>query len=225
MRVKELRKNKMCGIFAAISDDEITHLIPLLKKALSTLDHRGPDNSSSWIDSHIFLGHTRLAIVGLDDASNQPYIYEDLILIYNGEIFNYVEIREQLKKRGYSFETDSDTEVVLKSFHLFGTDCFKSFNGMWALVIYDKKSGEVIVSRDRFGQKPLFYSLIDHKVVFASELHAIATLDGCNPNYRAIKSFLQEGDFNVGGETFFDGIFEFPNAHFMRCKGGGNYQL
>lgn len=216
---KELRENKMCGILALTSDQEITQLISPLKKALGALEHRGPDDISFSINDHVFLGHVRLAVVGLDAASNQPYSYEDLTLIYNGEIFNYIEIREQLQKIGYSFETNSDTEVVLKAFHCFGTDCFNSFNGMWALVIYDKKSGEVIVSRDRFGQKPLFYSVVNGKLFFASELHAIASLNKFNPNYRAIKSFLQEGDFDVDGETFFDGIFEFPNAHFMRCKG------
>lgn len=209
----------MCGIILATSSSGIEEIIPSLKSALSSLDHRGPDNASYLHDQNVFLGHTRLAIIDLDSASNQPFSYENLSLIYNGEVFNYIEIRDDLKNKGYIFETDSDTEVVLKAFHCFGTDCFNLFNGMWALAIHDKKNNEIIISRDRFGQKSLFYSLINDKLVFASELHAIALVHRSKPNYRAIKSFLQEGTFDVGGETFFEGIYEFPCANFMRCKG------
>lgn len=209
----------MCGIILATSSNGIEEIIPSLKSALSSLDHRGPDNASYLYDKNVFLGHTRLAIIGLDSASNQPFSYENLSLIYNGEIFNYIELREDLQKKGYIFETDSDTEVVLKAFHCFGTDCFNLFNGMWALAIYDKTNNELIVSRDRFGQKSLFYTLINDKLVFASELHAIALVHRSKPNYSAIKSFLQEGTFDVGGDTFFEGVYEFPCANFMRCKG------
>ena len=105
----------MCGIIAATSLNGIKKLVPSLKAALDALDHRGPDNTSYWYDENVFLGHTRLAIIGLDSASNQPFSYENLSLIYNGEIFNYIEIREDLRNKGYAFETDSDTEVVLKA--------------------------------------------------------------------------------------------------------------
>ena len=210
----------MCGIIAATSLNGIKKLVPSLKAALDALDHRGPDNTSYWYDENVFLGHTRLAIIGLDSASNQPFSYENLSLIYNGEIFNYIEIREDLRNKGYAFETDSDTEVVLKAFHCYGTYCFNHFNGMWALIIHDKKNNEFIISRDRFGQKSLFYSLSGDKLIFASELHAIALVQRGKPNFKAIKSFLQEGTFDVGGETFFEGVFEFPCASFMRCKNG-----
>ena len=182
----------MCGIILATSSSGIEDIIPSLKSALNSLNHRGPDNASYLYDHNIFLGHTRLAIIGLDSASNQPFSYENLSLIYNGEVFNYIEIRENLQNKGYIFETESDTEVVLKAFHCFGTDCFNLFNGMWALAIHDKKNNELIVSRDRFGQKSLFYTLINDKLVFASELHAIALVHRSKPNYSEIKSFIQE---------------------------------
>lgn len=210
----------MCGILTFASESDFQNIVPSLLQALGTLDHRGPDNKSFWSSNNIFLGHTRLSIIGLETSSNQPFMFENLVMVYNGEIFNYVELREDLKSFGYTFETTSDTEVVLKAFQYYGTDCFNLFNGMWALAIYDIETSGLVICRDRFGQKPLFYSMVNDKLVFASELHTLTEIDSYNPNYRAIKSFLQEGSFDVGGETFFEGVYEFPNASYMRCLGG-----
>lgn len=210
----------MCGLLIVSSAEEIEGLLPNLEISLNLLSHRGPDNISFWNNETIFLGHARLAIVGTGPEGNQPFFYENLAMVYNGEVFNYIELREELAQLGYRFDTTSDTEVVIKAFHCFGVDCFSRFNGMWALGIYDSDSGVTTICRDRFSQKPLFYSRDGSRLVVASEVQAIANIVKMTPDFPTIKSFLEEGDFDVGGHTFFEGISEFPSAYFVKFKGG-----
>jgi asparagine synthase (glutamine-hydrolysing) len=209
----------MCGIFVAIEKQLRGAREEELGAALDRLYHRGPDNADFWRSDRVLLGHTRLAIVDIGTGANQPYCFEHLVLSYNGEVFNYIELRELLRGKNYEFDTDSDTEVVIKAFHCFGAQCFALFNGMWALAIYDRRSDETILCRDRFGQKPLFITADDESFLAASELQALAPLTKWRPNFSAIRSFLLEGDFDVGNQTFFDNIFEFPKASYMRLQG------
>ena len=202
----------MCGIFCIIKSKISKNNVKKYDEVLSKLRHRGPDNSSSWSSDRIYLGHTRLSIVGVGENSNQPYQFDNLLLVYNGEIFNYLELRDQLKQEGYTFQTESDTEVVIKYYHKYGVEAFSKFNGMWTIVIYDTKSDVTVVCRDRFGQKPLFFSAENGEIVFASEAFVINHIINSSPNLPAIKSFLEEGDFKVSGNTFFNKIFEFPEA-------------
>ena len=102
------------------------------------------------------MGHRRLSIIDLSSHGHQPFSYENLSLVYNGEIFNYIELRDELVQNGYSFETQSDTEVFLKAYHCWGVESFNKFNGMWAAALYDKNSGNIVLTRDRFGIKPLY---------------------------------------------------------------------
>ena len=143
----------MCGIFAStfpISESEI-------KNRLNVINHRGPDNSSYIIGDNVALGHNRLSIVDLDQRANQPFEYNGLSIVFNGEIYNHVEMRIVLEAKGYAFRTTSDTEVLLASYIEYGKDCLSHLNGMFAFVIYDPERGELFGAVDRFGKKPLYY--------------------------------------------------------------------
>ncbi len=211
----------MCGILAGFGPGIIDSKHKGLYEALYSLKHRGPDNISHFSDEQIFLGHTRLSIIDTGVLANQPFIYEDLVMIYNGEVFNYIELRQILQKDGYSFESQSDTEVVIKAFHRYGEECFKLFNGMWALAIYDLKQKDLVICRDRYGQKPLFITQFQNDFYIASELQALSSIVPVKPNFGAIESFLKEADFNVKWNTFFENIFEFPSAVFLRISQQG----
>jgi len=206
----------MCGIMAVFNLDGIEHIDQaMLMQSIESVEHRGPDNLGHFRDKNCFLGHARLSIIDAEESANQPFLYEDLVLTYNGEIFNYVELRDELIALGYKFTTASDTEVVIKSYHHWGVECFKKFNGMWAFVIYDAKNRSVVVSRDRFGQKPLFVSLINGTYYFSSEAHQLFEHTSKRPNYSLIQKFLKEGGFKSEGQTFFLDIEEFPKAHYF----------
>lgn len=201
----------MCGIFAAFNINSETD-INFLKKINDIASHRGPDNSNIFVKDNCFLGHRRLSIIDLDDRSNQPFKFKNRVIIYNGEIFNYIEIKNKLIEVGYTFSTTSDTEVVIKAYDFWGENCQNQFNGMWSFIIYDEIKKTLFISRDRFGQKPLFYLLFDNIFYFASEVQQLVYLKK-KPNYEVIQKFLKEGGYESNGRTFFDDIFEFPKAH------------
>ena len=161
---------RMCGI-AGIIDHSLARNEgeTLLERMLHSLRHRGPDHSSHWIDLPVLLGHNRLSIIDLSDKANQPMEYDGLIIVYNGEVYNYIEIREALGKKGYRFSTESDTEVVLAAYREWGGDCVKRFVGMWAFAIWDKTKRELFCSRDRFGIKPFYYIHVGDRFYFGSE--------------------------------------------------------
>ncbi|MFT5250665.1 MAG: asparagine synthase (glutamine-hydrolyzing) [bacterium] len=152
--------------------------------SLEPLKRRGPDNQSIWRKDNVSLGHTRLSIIDLTEEANQPFIREDLglTIVFNGEIFNYVELREELKKNGYQFQSSSDTEVILCAWHLWGVSALHKFNGMWAFGIYNQLNDSLTLCRDRFGIKPLYYFLADKAICFASEtnwFHQFKNLGVC----------------------------------------------
>jgi asparagine synthase (glutamine-hydrolysing) len=162
----------MCGILGALPSVNESNF----NKALNTLSHRGPDGFGIWssIDEKVTLGHRRLSILDLSDMGRQPMHYAHLSITFNGEIYNFLEIRKNLIVKGYFFESDSDTEVILASYLEWGTDCFAMFNGMWAMAIWDAKIQKLLLSRDRYGKKPLFYAMFEDRFVFGSEMKAIA---------------------------------------------------
>lgn len=145
----------------------------LVKKMTNAVKHRGPDGEGHYFDKNISLGHRRLAILDLSEKGNQPMKYEDYFIVFNGEIYNFKEIREELKDKGHQFTSETDTEVILHAYDEWGSECVKKFNGMWAFCIYDKERNRLFLSRDRFGIKPLYYYFKDDKFIFASELKAI----------------------------------------------------
>ena len=205
----------MCGIFVAfktIGSGEVGW--PDYGIALDKVRHRGPDNKGMLSDDFCFLGHTRLSIIDLGSSANQPFVFKSLIMTYNGEIFNYKELRGELQLQGYSFQTESDTEVILQAYDFWGTECFNKFNGMWSLAIYDKDRRSLIISRDRFGQKPLFTAQQDGITYFVSEPQQLVDIINCEPDLTTIKNFLEEGDSVKNGKTFFKNIQEYPSASY-----------
>ncbi|MBE8540573.1 asparagine synthase (glutamine-hydrolyzing) [Geoglobus acetivorans] len=169
-------------------------------------------------DVDLVLGHRRLSILDPTPAGHQPMKYEKdrvVWIVYNGEIYNYLEIKEELKRKGYEFKTDSDTEVVLAAYLEWGFDCVKKFNGMWAFVIYDPENNILFGSRDRFGIKPLYYTRGRNFFVFASEIKAILALPFIKRtvNESVLYDYLIFGVLEHTNETFFSGIYKLLPSH------------
>ena len=163
----------MCGIIGGIGKN-LNHR--LLDDSTVLLNHRGPNASGKWKSQNCWLGHTRLSILDLNERSNQPFTdyVDDCVLVFNGEIYNFQDLRTTLLKDGISFKTNSDTEVVLHSWRKWGKDCFNKFKGMFALAIWNPLLNELILARDRFGEKPLYYISEQNHFYFASELSTIS---------------------------------------------------
>lgn len=208
----------MCGIAGFTSffteDYDKSQVITTMCEAIS---HRGPDE---WGQNHIdqvSFGHTRLSIVGLADGQ-QPMtdIQGDLIITFNGEIYNYKELKEKLVKEGFEFRTSCDTEVVLAMYRKYGKECFGYFNGMFALAIWDRRSQEMILARDRAGKKPLFYYLNNGDIVFASELKSLVK----HPKF--VKKLSAKGlhkfmtyEYIPGPYSIFENTYKLEAGQFM----------
>lgn len=158
----------MCGIAGFNWSDK-----SLIEKMNRRLRHRGPDDEGYYVDDEVSLGHRRLSILDLSEKGHQPMSIEHLIAVYNGEIYNFRQLRSELSAKGYQFVSGTDTEVLLYSYLEWGESCVERFNGMWAFCLYDKKKNTLFLSRDRFGIKPLYYYHAGGRFVFASELKAI----------------------------------------------------
>ena len=164
----------MCGIFAFVGTKNC--IDPEL--SLNLMQHRGPDSKnyhwlSEGLHQHIMFGHVRLSIQDVRESSNQPMTYQEVTIIFNGEIYNFIELRNELEALKHKFHTGSDTEVVLKSYIEWGTECFNRFNGDWALCIHDNRNQKVIISRDRFGIKPLYFYQDKNELIFSSNIKSI----------------------------------------------------
>lgn len=163
----------MCGILGIVGNIDYEKF----EFCLTKLAHRGPDGFGIWQDEGISLGHRRLSIIDLTDSGKQPMLFENKYAItFNGEIYNYLELKSELELFGYKFTSKSDTEVVLAAFDKWGEECFLKFNGMWALAIWDRQNKHLFLSRDRLGKKPLFYAKTTHGFAFASEMKALYPL-------------------------------------------------
>ena len=165
----------MCGITGLVNTQGIDISPSLLKVMTQAIEHRGPDGEGNWANKNVGLGHRRLSILDLSDNAKQPMASSDgsLILSYNGEIYNFQELRSELQQFGYKFSSSSDTEVLLYAFHKWGVNSFLKLNGMFALCIYDKSANKLFLARDRYGVKPLYYSHEGNLFRFASEHKAI----------------------------------------------------
>jgi len=193
--------------------------------SLRTVDiHKDHRNLREYGGSRICLGHNRLKVIDLTDAGNQPLWSHEgrYVIIYNGEIYNYIELRKQLKSYGYRFLSNSDTEVIITAFQHWKEECFCKFNGMWALAILDTLSREVFLSRDRFGIKPLYVYTDDNGIFFASELKFFKALKlrlTLNPN--AASNYINKCLIDYNEETFYDEIQSFPPAHYAVFSSDG----
>lgn len=211
----------MCGIAGYIDKTgkyKTSHR--LIRKMTDKMIHRGPDAEGQWIDERVALGHRRLSIIDPDPESDQPMFSHDgrYAVIFNGEIYNHIELKEELLQKGAVFRTKSDTEVILEAYRIYGTDCFDKFNGMWAFALYDIGQQKIILCRDRFGIKPLFIADDDDVLVFASEMKAIiAAFPQKNiANEIWIYRYLSRSSpEDADAETYFRDIKIFPPAHYM----------
>lgn len=211
----------MCGIAGYI--DKSNRCRPdrkLLKKMTDSMIHRGPDAEGQWTDEHVALGHRRLSIIDLDVKSNQPMFSHDekYVIVFNGEIYNYIELKKELVQRGAIFQTKSDTEVIMEAYRVYGVECFNRFNGMWAFVLYDRENQKLIISRDRFGIKPLYIVNNDDVFVFASEIKAIiaAFPEENIPNETFIhRYFSYSVNEDTDEECFYKNVKVFSPAHYM----------
>lgn len=203
----------MCGIFGYVGEikKERGHA------CLSTLAHRGPDAEGVYHTSEIFLGHRRLSILDLSEKGAQPMSYKNnrYQIIFNGEIYNFLELRLELEKLGHNFKSESDTEVILSAFTEWGEKCLHKFNGMWALAIWDNQEKDLFLSRDRFGKKPLFYSTLGHDFTFASEMKAIAPLlPKIEPNRKIIDDISHIFYYESMEECLIKDIKHFPAGYY-----------
>ncbi len=202
----------MCGILGYIGSKSLNKSI--ISNSLKLMENRGPDNQSykriNIFNKNIYFFHSRLSIIDLKSRSNQPFKFQNLFMIFNGEIYNYLELKTDLKKKGYRFKTTSDTEVLLKCYYEYGDLAFSKFNGMWSLAIIDVNKGYLKLSRDCFGEKPLYLFHKDGEIIFGSEIKYIKSLLNTNPdlNFRLIKKNLYFGfkSLNFDNKTFFKGI-------------------
>ena len=208
----------MCGILGLVTLGNSQETKEKFLNTLSLLAHRGPDFVSFVQDKNIFLGHTRLSIIDLDARSNQPMRYQDkYALVFNGEIYNYKEIRQELQAQGYHFKTQGDAEALLCAYDFWGEKCVEHFNGMWAFAIYDKPKNILFCSRDRFGEKPFFYFKGKEKFIFASEIKAILPFLGTiKANIPAMIPFIVRGKIDCyQDETFFKDIYRLQPSENM----------
>ena len=215
----------MCGINGFISldnsftDTDKSVLESKIHLMNDTIIHRGPDSGGLHIENPIVFGFRRLSIIDLNDSANQPMISDDqnLVLVFNGEIYNYLEIKEDLIAKGYTFRTSSDTEVILKSFEAYGDDCVQHFNGMWAFAIYDVRKKRLFCSRDRMGVKPFYYSIVDNVLYFSSELKAIhSATKTSRSDHKSVYEYLAYGYRMNDERTFFEDCSELlPGANLI----------
>jgi asparagine synthase (glutamine-hydrolysing) len=208
----------MCGLAGIFGSLGVERTRESIERMLRVQSHRGPDSNGSWsgtvLGMVVGLGFRRLKILDLSDSANQPMVSQDkrFVFVFNGEIYNYLELRKELAASGVLFRTQGDTEVLMQALMLWGPSALSCLNGMWAFLILDRVTGEVMLSRDRFGVKPLYTYFDERGLVVSSEIKAI--LEVANRHFQVQTSvanaYLRQGVLCAGSETFFEGIEEFP---------------
>lgn len=213
----------MCGIAGLCSLESAKRPdASVLRRMMGMMRHRGPDESGIYLDDRVALGNLRLSIVDLDSGC-QPIHNEDetLWIVYNGEVFNYVELRRELQTQGHRFHTTSDTEVILHLFEQWGPQCLEQLNGQFALAIWDSRTNELFLARDRVGIRPLHYAIHDKTVLFASEIKALFAVGGMR---RELDPVSLDQIFTfwavLPGRTPFRDVHELPPGHWMRVSEG-----
>jgi asparagine synthase (glutamine-hydrolysing) len=207
----------MCGICGIIRFDNQSVQEAPIRKMMHIMKHRGPDNEGVFLENNIALGFVRLSIIDLSEEGNQPMISKDNrhVIVFNGEIYNYIELKEELQKKGYSFHTKTDTEVLLNSYLEWGPDCLHRFNGMWAFVIYDRLRKSIFAARDRFGVKPFYYYYNNKTFIFSSEIPPILKVmpDSPKENEDAIFNYLVYNRTDYYSTTFFEKVYRLEKGH------------
>ncbi|WP_054742731.1 asparagine synthase (glutamine-hydrolyzing) [Cellulosilyticum ruminicola] len=211
----------MCG-FCGFVNTNIANKKLILNNMMDTIAHRGPDSAGEYIDDHINMGFRRLSFLDLE-AGAQPLYNEDgrFVLTFNGEIYNFMEIREKLIAAGHIFKTHTDSEVLVHGYEEYGTELVNHLRGMFAFVIWDREEQVLFGARDHFGIKPFYYTLFDDNFVYGSEIKAILKHPEVKRelNEEALENYLTF-QYSALPETFFKGIFKLPPAHYFVLKDG-----
>jgi asparagine synthase (glutamine-hydrolysing) len=219
----------MCGFVGyKVEAPKTLHSDISISQAIETIHHRGPDHTGFWQNDNgsIALAHKRLAIIDTSSKGNQPFIYnnEDLVLVFNGEIYNYLDLKKELSDLGATFNSDSDTEVVVAGYSIWGVDIFSKLAGMFSLALVDNKLNKVILSRDIAGEKPLFYFHNDRSIFFGSEIKPLLALNISSKKIdtQSLKSLFSNG-FSPPSKTIFSDILKLDAAHYLEfdCNSGG----
>lgn len=207
----------MCGILGVVSNFPIEQRAWLLK-GRDAMTHRGPDDAGEWWsdDKRVGLAHRRLSIVDLSPAGHQPMndVTGNLTIVFNGEIYNYLDLKQELEGKGYRFKSHSDTEVILSAYLEWGTECLSRLNGMFAFALYDARLQKIFLARDRAGEKPLFYAHANGELRFASELKGLMADPAFNHsiNFEALDCYLSMG-YVPGEHCLIQGVNKLPPAH------------
>ena len=218
----------MCGITGNIHLDGTPCSPPILQKMTDAIAHRGPDGEGHWIEGNVGLGHRRLAIIDLSPAGHQPMLSADhrYVLSYNGEVYNFRELRSELEAEGYWFRSRTDSEVVLNAIGAWGMKALERFNGMFALALWDRREKKLLLARDRYGIKPLYYSQRNGAFAFGSEVKAILS----HPAFKAeldkealVEYFTFQNLFT--NRTLFKNILLFPAGHWGEVSATKGLQL
>ncbi len=209
----------MCGIAGQLHRSGGTADRDLILRMSDLLRHRGPDGDGIHIDGAVGLAHRRLAIIDLSEEGRQPMENEDgtLWLVFNGEIYNYRELMEELISCGHKFRSSADTEVILHAYEEWGRGCLQRFNGMWAFALWDSRKKELFCARDRLGIKPFYYAQTGDSFLFASEIKALRACPdvGRHPDEEMVFAFLAWGLADHTDRTMFEGVFQLLPAHYM----------
>ena len=222
----------MCGISGFFGTKKID--VSSIRKTLSSMKNRGPDYSESFEqkigdNNFIYLLHSRLSIIDLNDRSNQPFTINEHTIIFNGEIYNYIELKKILEKKGVKFRTNSDTEVLLQSYILFGEKCLDYLDGMWSFAIYDSKKQILFLSRDRFAEKPLYYTVQPEGIYFGSQISFIKNLSNkkFQKNEKKINQYLSFGHKPIfkDRETFYKDIRLLGYSENLTCNNEKNIKI
>jgi asparagine synthase (glutamine-hydrolysing) len=213
----------MCGITGVyLFNKEGQEILKNIEPATRSILHRGPDNQNTWGSNKIALGHSRLSIIDTSDASNQPFKDETgrFVIVFNGEIFNYKEIKSQLESKGIKFKTNGDVEVLLELFKLKKENALSELRGFFAAAIYDNESHKLWLIRDRFGVKPLYYYFDEDKLIFGSEIKTILCIENkARLNYGALGIYFQLNYFG-GNQTVFEGVNKIPSGNYALVENG-----
>lgn len=205
----------MCGISGVINRSVVQVDKKQIEKMNTLISHRGPDDEGYFFQNCFAFGHRRLSILDLSSDGHQPMHYKEKYTItYNGEVYNYTEIKEELQEQGYEFFSSTDTEVILAAYDKWGTDCVEKFNGMWAFSLFDKEKNIIFCSRDRFGIKPFYYTEANQQFMFGSEIKQL--LEAYETNYvntKILIDYLVTSIQEHTDETFFEKIFKLPASH------------
>lgn len=218
----------MCGIVALAGIPRSNERTHRLRAMTASIAHRGPDGAGFFESESVAFGFRRLAILDLSEAGNQPMSTSDgdLTIVFNGEIYNYLELRSDLEALGHRFKSSGDTEVLLHSYLQWGADCVARLNGMWAFLIYDRRTKKVVGSRDRFGVKPLFAARRGESWLFASEIKALhaSGLLAVEAAWPTVAEFFVSDNLDHSDATFFSGVRSIPAATWFELDAGCNYR-